>query len=817
MHRKWLLTLPKLFFVILLFAFASQSYGQEIPITIKIINQKKDPLAFATVTVINRLDSTQIIKKVADSMGMAKFNLAKGGQYTVKITSVNYQSIEKGIVITGNKGFFSFIAEPLPKTLGNVVVTSQKPLMRQEDDKTIIETESIAAASTSGYEVIEKTPGLFVDQDGNIYISSLTPASVQINGREMKMSAPDIATLLKSLPPDAISKIEIVRTPSAKYDASSSGGIVNVVLRKGVKIGMTGSINTGMQQGRYGNQFAGFNLNNNDGKKNSYINLNASNRNSSEKIVTDRIYAPDSLLSQDAFTKYPANTYFAGYGINYEWGEKWELDFSGNINLNVSDNYTHNQSVIKKISTSQILSNNLNQVRNKGNALVIGNGIETKLKIDTLGSEWTNNIFYYYAHNTNDQFFTTTFYAPTDSVIGGDGTGDNRRNFYSAKSDLKLKMKKKFTFEAGLKSTIHNYKNITEYFREGGGLRTKDNSRTNTFNYSENINAVYLQGSQTFGKDIILKMGTRLENTNMEGNQVIPKDTSFNIHRTDLFPYIYLSKNIMKIAGFNLRAYLVYRRTISRPVYEQLNPFPRYVDPYLSETGNPALRPQFTTNYEANVSIDERPILAIGVNDTKDIFTNVIYPADSNFINQSDSGRVHVYRTYDNLGKNKEWYLRGLGAIPPGKKYFFVVVVQYNHNFYQGFYEKVIPLSYKKGTWTFFTYHLLKLGKRSQITLNGFWRLKGQQQFYELTSFGALNTSINRKFLKEKLIVTLSMNDIFATNKNNFTIQQGSIDASGYRQSDTRRFGINFRYNFGIRKKEENNNIPDVDAPERSN
>ncbi len=76
------------------------------------------------------------------------------------------------------------------------------------------------------YEVIEKTPGLFVDQDGNIYISSLTPATVQINGREMKMSASDIATLLKSLPPDAISKIEIVRTPSAKYDATSSGGIV---------------------------------------------------------------------------------------------------------------------------------------------------------------------------------------------------------------------------------------------------------------------------------------------------------------------------------------------------------------------------------------------------------------------------------------------------------------------------------------------------------------------------------------------------------------------------------------------------------------
>ncbi len=105
-------------------------------------------------------------------------------------------------------------------------------MITQEDDKTVIDPESLAEASASGYEVLEKTPGLFVDQDGNIYISSLTPATVQFNGREMKMSAADIATLLKSLPPNSISKIEIVRTPSAKYDASGSGGVVNVVLKK---------------------------------------------------------------------------------------------------------------------------------------------------------------------------------------------------------------------------------------------------------------------------------------------------------------------------------------------------------------------------------------------------------------------------------------------------------------------------------------------------------------------------------------------------------------------------------------------------------
>jgi hypothetical protein len=99
------------------------------------------------------------------------------------------------------------------------------------------------------------------------------------------------------------------------------------------------------------------------------------------------------------------------------------------------------------------------------------------------------------------------------------------------------------------------------------------------------------------------------------------------------------------------------------------------------------------------------------------------------------------------------------------------------------------------------------------ITLNGFLRLKGQQQFYELSSFGALNASVNRQFLKQKLIVTLSANDIFGTQKNQFSLKQGTVNAQGFRQGDSRRFGINLRYNFGIRKKEENNNMFNIENP----
>ena len=790
-------------FIISLLFFSSSVLAQNIALTIKLTNQKKEPLAFTSVKLINRLDSI-IITQVADSNGITLFNLVKEGQYIVKITTINYEPIEKGITVTANKTFFTFTATSVSKTLETAIIVSKNPLMRQEDDKTIIDPENLIAASTNGYEVIEKTPGLFVDQDGNIFISSLTPATVQINGRNMKMSSADIATMLKSLPANSILKIEIVRTPSAKYDASSGGGVVNIILKKGVKIGMTGSVNTGLQQGTYGNQFVGLNLNNNNGKTSSYINFNYSKRNNYEKIITDRLFAADSLLSQNAYTKYPATNYFTGYGIVYPLSKKWDLDFAGSLVYNDFNNSTQNINIIKKISTSGIISNNLNKVSYGGSFFRVSNSVEFKLKIDSAGSEWSNDFYVTNDRNRVSQQYTTKFNTPVNAVIAGFGSPGNDRSYFAYTSDLKKKFKKKITLETGFKASFLGFKSKAVYYKQSGSNNIKDDNRTNTFHYDENINAGYLQGTKTFGKDIVLKLGTRLENTNMKGIQIIPVDTSFNIHRTDLFPYIYLSKNLMKIAGYNLRAYLVYRRTITRPAYDQLNPFPKYIDQYLSETGNPSLRPQFNQNYEANISVDERPILAIGVNDTKDIFTNVIY--------QSDTSQSQAYRTYDNLGKNKEWYFRGLGALPPGGRYFFVLGAQYNHNFYQGLYENK-PLSFKKGTLTFFTYQTFTIDKRSVITLNGFIRLKGQQQFYELTTFGALNTNINRKFLKDKLIVTLSLNDMFATNKNNFSINQGSVNASGFRQSDTRRLGINFRYNFGIRKKEENSSMFSAEPP----
>ncbi len=798
--------LLKCFAILICLTFILNASAQDSLVRFQILNSKKEPVAFASVHVIDMSDSARIQNQIADSLGIASFNLTPGLQYKVQISSVNFETLIKGIRITGKNLQFVFTLQTASKTLSNVVVTSTRPLIRQEDDKTIVDPENLAASSTNAYEIIEKTPGLFVDQDGNIYLSSMTPATVHINGREQKMSTADVATMLKSLPPNSIASIEILRTPSSKYDASGAGGIVNVVLKKGVRIGFTGSANAGFNQGRYGNRFAGLNLNNNTGALNTYLNLQYSKRNQYEKISSDRFFAADSVLTQSAFTKYPTNTYYLGYGIVYTLNKKWDLNYDGRISLNRSANHSENNSQIKEISTNKVFVANDAFVNNKTRNYNITQSASLKHKIDSAGSEWSTDVSYNYAPNNNEQLLRTEFSIPFRTASNGQGDIENKLHFFSAQSNLLKKLNHQLTVETGIKTTNVKFNNNTAYFRGQNGSMVKDPARTGEYQYIENIHALYLQGSKNI-KGVILKLGTRLENTNMKGRQITPQDTSFSLKRTDLFPYVYISRNLMKIAGYDLRAYLVYRRTINRPAYEYLNPSIRFVDPYLFETGNPSLRPQFTQNYEANISVDERPIIAIGVNETNDIFTQVVYPTDSN--------RAVNFRTYDNLGKNKETYFRALGALPPGKKYFFVFGGQYNYNSYNGLYQNK-AFVFKKGSWSIFTYHTLKLTPLTQLSLNGFARFNGQLQFYELSSFGSLNLSLTQQFLNKKLIATLSANDLFFTNNNEFTLSQGTVNAAGYREGDTRRFGLNLRYNFGFRKKEDNNFF-NIESPERSN
>ena len=777
--------------------------GQQQALLIKVVDAKNNPVGFANISILLKIDSIKIANAITNSIGITKIKLAPKNAYIISVSAIGYKKFSKDYFINEQSSIAIKLTED-PTQLNEVVVRSTKALIRQEDDKSVVDPEPLAASSTNAYETVEKVPGVFIDQDGNIYLNGLSPAGVQINGRDLRMSASDIAILLKSLPPNAIQKIELIRTPSAKYDASGGGGLVNIVLMKGVKIGLNGSVNSGFAQGVYGNQFIGFNLNNNNDKLSSYVNAQYSNNNNYTITNSDRILSIDSILRQEARAVSPNQSVNLGYGFGKTFKEKWELNYDGRMSQNKFDNTTKSESYLLQLSTNQSTGNLQTNLNNKGTNNFINQSLRAKLKLDTVGGEWVNDVSFNFSNSSTDQNYTNILFSRNTST-GGEGNFGNDRNFFTYQSDLRKKISG-ITIESGIKTSILNFNNKSNYTKNNGGIITPDPFRTSSFNYKEQINAAYLQGSKTWGP-IVLKVGSRLEQTIMQGHQFIPKDTTFSVNRTDAFPYVYLSRKILMIMSYELRGFLVYRKTISRPSYDYLNPFAKYIDPFLYEVGNPNLKPQFTNNYEANISVDDKPLFAFGVNETTDIFTNVVY--------QSATNRQVSYRTYDNLGKSRETYFRVIGVIPPGKKFFAVLGTQYNRNDYNGFYEGK-PIIFNRGTWSVFTFQSLKLDGLSTMTLNGFWRFKGQQQFYELSDFGTLNATINRQFLKKKLTITASYNDFLFTNKNNFILNQGTQNATGYRESDTRRLGLSLRYNFGIKPKENKMDMLDQGNTERN-
>lgn len=779
--------------VILLLLFMGLAAGaQTVPLQVAVKSAGRDTVHNASIRLFSLPDSVLIESQIARTPKNT-FTVPVHKLYLVEVSAVSFATVRKAIAVADKPVSLSIGLTAVSRTLENVTVVSRKPLVRQEDDKTIVDATVLANSSTNGYEVLEKTPGIVMDQDGNVYLTSTSPATVYINGREMRMSMQDIASLLKNLPAGSIERVEIIRTPSARYDASNSGGIVNIVLKKGVKTGTTGSINARYDQGIYATPSFGASVNKSAGRINAYLSYQYTRRGYYEDVDSRRRTGLDTLLEQQSSTIYRATTHYLGGGLDFALSPRFNIAYDMRINATANRNQAISTNAFSHASTGADYFQSRTPITNNGNTLFTSHGLSFKYKLDSTGSEWATDAEYSYASNPNEQLYTNEYALPAAPTQYGRGNVHNRNHIVNIKSGLTLKLPKQFTFETGFSLGHANNRNEALYYKQTGtGAWQPDNYQTNSFSYRDNIYAGYAQLSKTL-HGITFKAGLRYENTDISGHQLVPADTSFAIRRADFFPYFYIRRSLFKIFGYPITGNAIYRRSITRPGYDALSPYPRFVDPYTFEVGNTRLQPQFTTNYELNATFNDFPVFALGINDTKDMFNRVTY---------QDANTKIAYRSYDNLGKNKEIYGRLFGGLPQGHKYFMYAGVQYNYTRYDGLYEG-LPLHYNRGSWTWFTGHEFKATPTLTFNMNAWMYSNGFRQFYELKKMGQINCSVTKAAFKRKLSIILFGNDILRTNKSVFHLQQGTVLADGNRVQDSRRFGITLRYNYGIAHKEE--------------
>ncbi|HET6225597.1 MAG TPA: outer membrane beta-barrel protein, partial [Bacteroidia bacterium] len=533
----------------------------------------------ATITLLRAKDSSVAKISVANKEGNFVFENVTEGKYLVSITAVGHSKGYSAAfdVNESNSSVALKTIElvPVSKELSGVSVSARKPLIEQKIDRTIVNVEAaVTNVGTSALEVLEKSPGISVDKDGNISLKGKQGVQVYIDGRPTYLGGTDLANYLRSLSSNQLDQIEIMTNPPAKYDAAGNSGIINIKTKKTKQFGYSGNLSSTWSQGRYPKVNESFNFNYRKNKVNLFTTLGYNNRKNFQDLDIQRKFIEvkeiKSIFTQESRIKEQGESYNAKLGMDYFVTKKTTLGvvLTGFYNPGV---FSNKSDVLIYDPNMNLLKQTLAQTSNDRKWNNFSTNLNFRHSFDSTGKELTIDADYVTYSSKNAQDLTNAYYdkqgLPTIKADTLLGSLPQDINIYSAKMDYTHPLKKGAKFEAGIKTSFVRTDNNAVYDSVNYGVHVRDNGRSNHFIYEENVNAVYANYSRPFGKKINGQFGLRLENTNSNGDQVTTGE-KFKRNYTQLFPTAFFQYNADKNNNFGLN----YGRRINRPDYEDLNP-----------------------------------------------------------------------------------------------------------------------------------------------------------------------------------------------------------------------------------------------------
>ena len=780
---------------------SAQSPGKiQVKGTIKSSNA---PVSSATVSLLNAKDSSLLKSEIADKNGDFQIIPAREGTFLLSVSAVGYEKkytapfhVKASESVT-DIGIISM--EHVSKDMKAVVVTAKKPLIEQKADKLVVNVDaSPANAGATAMEVLEKSPGISVDNDGNISLKGKAGIIVMMDGKPTYLSASDLASLLRNTPASAIDQIEIMTSPSSKYDAAGNAGVINIKTKKSLKSGLNGSITLGGSAGffRKGNAWYvqpgsqnSFNFNYRKNKINIFGNYNPNyNERRNDLDIKRNFYNEDGSLNASAnlqtLFKGNSRNHNAKLGIDYYIDKKnvvgvvfTGFGFFGNPSpLTISDIYNPDGSLQSGLHT------------NNEHSLIFRNyagNINYKHSFDSTGRELTLDLDYVKYNNVVDMLLAT------EAKDGyGNKTGDpvylrghlpSLIDIYAFKSDYAHPLKKDMKIEAGIKANFVKNNNLVDYAHRNGEEWIPD-ARSNHFIYEENINAAYLNISKKFSEKWSAQAGLRVENTNTKGHQVT-NDSTFIRHYTDLFPTAYITYSLNK----NNQLVLSYGRRVNRPNYEDLNPFTYFLDSLTYRQGNPYLLPQFTHNIELSYTLMSKYITTVNYSRTTDVISQIL--------NQNTTDKT-TYLTTENISAFRNI---GLSVTAPFRwtPWFSTnLFMNVYNNYYKGMYNAAeIEVSYT--AYMMNITNTFNIAKGFSAELSGFYRSRAVEELMMMNEMYQMTIGLQKNVLKDKATIRLSFRDPFGWQKFGGHMKYGDVDATIANRWDSRQVAAGFTYRFG--------------------
>ncbi|HTN07470.1 TonB-dependent receptor domain-containing protein [Agriterribacter sp.] len=757
----------------------------------------------ATVTLLMAKDSAVIKIEVTDKNGKFELLSSGEGRFLLLISAVGFE----------NKYTAPFTVSSASQTIQTgttdiaiqsrdmkaVVITVKKPLIEQKIDKLVVNVDAAPTnAGATAMEVLEKSPGITVDNDGNISLKGKAGVIVMMDGKPTYLSAADLANLLKNTPASAINQIEIMSNPSSKYDAAGNSGIINIKTKKSLKTGLNGSIMLGASAGFFSKNDVlyvqpklqhSLNFNYRKNKINIFGNYNPNfNKRKNELTILRKFYNEDGTLNASA----ALNTAFNGKGDNHS--AKLGADY-----------YINNKNVLGVVFTGfgffgDFAPSTISNIYNPDGSLQSGlhsatdnnikfrnytGNINYKHSFDSLGREFTIDVDYVKYDNVSEMLLTTNATDKLGNTLGDPillkGHLPSNIDIYSFKSDYVHPFKKDFKIEAGIKVNYVKNNNIVNYTRYDGEEWAND-FRSNHFIYEENINAAYININKKLSERWNAQAGLRAENTNTKGYQVT-NDSAFKRHYTNLFPTAFVSYAINK----NNQLTLSYSRRVNRPNYQDLNPFIYFLDSLTYQKGNPYLLPQFSHNMELSHSFRGKFITTLNYSKTTDVISQIL---------RQNTDEKTTFQTTENVS---EFRNIGLAVTAPFKwtPWFNTsIFLNLYNNQYKGIYNGS-PIDASNTAYMVNLTHSFTFARGFSAELSGFYRSEGLNGLLVMNEMYQMSIGLQKNIMEGKSTLRLNIRDPFGWQKFGGYMKYGDVDVTVKNRWDTRQVTASFTWRFG--------------------
>lgn len=748
------------------------------------------PVYWASVALMSPVDSTVKDGTVTDTTGYFEFTKVEPGNYILRITGVGYKDLYKEIntnnANTGDLGKISLSADA--QMLEEVKILALKPTISNNGDKLIMNIEnSVLSTGGNAFDVIKRTPGVTVNNDDEIIIKGKQGVNIMVNDKQIYLAGDQLENYLKSLPADQIAQIELITNPSAKYDAEGNAGIINIVLKKNKLEGLNGGLQVTLGRGELWSYEAGGNLNYMHKSLRISTGYNYRNAGYKESVDIYRDIAFDGGITHiteysEIINKGPNNN--ANLSIDYDLNEKNTIGISANGFINHNDGDAQTFATLTDENNLFLLGTNTNSISDGNYFNYAFNGYY-HVKLDSLGSDLTANIDYAYFDGTSLSNFDT-YYLNEDGSNNGTSLmiqNDNPTSvsIRSGKLDYTHPFKNNSNLEAGLKSSYVTTDNEIISGYDAGDGWIPDTTQSNHFEYSEMINAGYINFSHQFNK-IQLSGGLRVEQTISKGNS-LTLENIVDRNYVDFFP----SFSINDMLSDDHMIGLTYSKRINRPSYEDLNPFIYYLDPYVFIQGNPYLQPEITHSFELTYTFKQQYMLSASYSNTADYIMNLLY--------QNDTTNT-TYQTIDNLDHFNVYALTAYAPIDIAKWCNITPMVTgyklFQNTLYEGTTFSTDVLSFNANLSSTF-----RLPENFTIELSGHYENEGYWGIVKYESMWNADIAVKKTLWNEKAIISFSASDIFGTSNFEGTFDINNIDAYVLNDSDNTQFRLGFQYQFG--------------------